>query len=193
MPGHDRETKDGKWFKKQIEELKKLHVRVGFQHGNESSGEPDPKTGKKPRPDIVDIAMWNELGTEHSPPRPFMRQSVDNHKDKISAMCKAQLQALARGETTAQEVLTGLGVMQKGLIQNEIREGGFVPNAPSTIWRKSKKALKTVKDADGNRVKTKGGKSIKRLVIVKRKDTPLIDTGRMRQSVNFVIKPKAGE
>ena len=169
MPGHDIETRNGKWFRKQIEELKKLQVRVGFQHGKESDGESGA--------DIADIALWNEMGTEHSPSRPFLRQSVENHKDQITAMCRAQLQSLAKGGATAQKVLSGIGATQKGIIQYEIREGNFEPNAPITI--------------EGGWMRRKGGKPF--YVKGKKSKRPLIDTGRMMQSVNFVIKPKGEE
>ena len=162
MAGHDRETRDGKWFFKQIEELKKLQARAGFQHGREKAWKRTGKGGKKiieAEADIADVAMWNELGTARSKPRPFLRQSVDNNTDQIKAMCSAQLNLLAKGTATAKDVLQALGALQVGLIQKTIRDGDFEPNRPSTIKRKGS-------------------------------DRPLIDTGRMRQSVHYVIEEK---
>ena len=153
MPGHDKVTPQGKEFFKQIEELRKLQVRVGFQHGEVASSD---------GADIADVAAWNELGTAHSPPRPFLRQSVENNESVIAAMCKQQLVAIIKGQATAQDALQALGVMQKALIQKTIKSGEFEPNAPSTIAKK-------------------------------KSNVPLIDTGRMRQSVNFVIKEKGAD
>ena len=166
MAGHDKITPEGKKFFKEIEALRKLQVRVGFQQGEAST-----ESGA----DIVDVAMWNELGTANSPARPFLRQSVDNNEARIIAMCKAQLQAIARGDTDAKGALQAIGAMQKGLIQDTIRNGSFAPNAPITVnggwmWRNGKAFY----------VKGKGS------------NKPLIDTGRMRQSVNFVIQEKGG-
>jgi len=127
LAGHDRITQQGKQFYRQINELKKMQVRVGFQRGYASS---------EGSADIVDIAAWNELGTAKVPSRPFLRQSTDKNRVRISAMCKAQLQAIARGEATAESALNAIGAMQVGLVQNEIRNGEFVPNAPSTIAKK---------------------------------------------------------
>ena len=152
MAGFDRLTPQGKRFFAEIDELKKLELRVGFQHGEENAGN---------GADMADVAMWNELGTANAPPRPFIRQSVDNNAGQINAMCKAQIQAIVRGEKTAKDALQALGVMQKGFVQATIRNGDFTPNAPSTIKKK-------------------------------KSDKPLIDTGRMRQSVNFVIQAKRG-
>lgn len=149
MP-RDRLTPEGKKFFEEIEKLKNLQVRVGYQQGEAQEDD---------GVDLLDVAMWNELGTSRAPSRPFMRKSVDENADKISAFLKAQLQKLARGETTAEQILKAVGVFQKGLVQAKIRDGDFVPNAPRTIRRKGS-------------------------------DKPLIDTGRMRQSVNFVITQK---
>lgn len=150
MTGHDKLTPEGKRFFKEIEQLKKLQVRVGYQQGDEQ---------EKDGADLCDIAMFNELGTSNTPSRPFMRDSVDKNEDKINNFCKTQMKLLSSGKTTTEQMLKSIGVFQKGLVQKEIRDGEFVPNAPSTIKRKGS-------------------------------DKPLIDTGTMRQSVNFVIKNK---
>ena len=153
VAGHDKITKEGKKFFAQLEELAKMQVRVGFQHGDDKD---DRGT------DIADIAMWNELGTSNGiPSRPFMRQSVDNNADTIKAMCKAQIQAVATGKSTAKQALQQIGVMQKGLVQSTIRDGDFEPNKPSTV-------------------KQKGS------------DRPLINTGRLRQSVSVTVAPRKG-
>lgn len=151
MAGHDNYTADGKRFLAEIEKLKHLQVRVGFQAG----------AAEEDGVDMTDIALWNEVGTATSPTRPFMRNSVDENPDKISAVCKDQMQKLCKGGT-AQGVLQTIGTFQKGLVQEKIVNGSFVPNAPSTIRRK-------------------------------KSDKPLIDSGTMRQSVNFVIKEKGSE
>lgn len=146
----DKLTPDGEKFYAEIEKLKKLQVRVGFQQG--TAQEEDGT-------DICDVAMWNELGTSSTPSRPFLAMSVDDNADKINAFLKGQLKLLAQGRTTAEGILKAIGVFQKGLIQEKIKSGDFEPNAPSTIAKKGS-------------------------------DKPLIDTGTMRQSVNFAVTKK---
>ena len=148
--GHDKLTPEGKKLFAEIEKLKKLQVRVGYQQGDEQ---------EEDGADLCDVAMFNELGTSNTPSRPFMRDSVDKHEDKINNFCKQQMKLLSTGKISTEEMLKSIGVFQKGLVQKEIRDGEFVPNAPSTIKRK-------------------------------KSDKPLIDTGTMRQSVNFVIRNK---
>lgn len=143
-------TAEGKKFEKMLKELGKLEVRIGIQQG-ETSDE---------GVDLVDIAMFNELGTVHIPSRPFLRDSVDAHTDQINAFLRSMSTEILKGGS-AENVLKKIGVFQKGLIQEEITKGDFAPNSEATIKRKGS-------------------------------DTPLIDTGRMRQSVNYVIKEKGG-
>lgn len=148
----DSITPEGKKFFAAIEKLKNLECRVGFQQGAATSED---------GVDYCDIAMFNELGTAGTPSRPFMRNSVDNNAEKISAFVKAKLQELVKGNKSADAILREIGLFQKDLIQESIKNGNFTPNAPSTIKKKGS-------------------------------DKPLIDTGRMRQSVDFVIQKKGG-
>lgn len=150
MGAEDRWTAEGKRFMEQIKELGELEVRVGFQRDGLADGGTE----------TMDIAMWNELGTEHMPSRPFMRDSVDKHIPEISRALDAQKDALLAG-ATAREILGTVGVFQKDLMQTEIEQGGFVPNAEATIRRKGS-------------------------------DKPLIDTGVMKNSVNFWVVKKGG-
>lgn len=146
----DRTTAEGKRFLAEVEKLKTLRVKIGFQQGKEQE---DDGT------DLCDIALWNELGTSSIPSRPFMRDAVDKHRDEIDKFLDQQFSLLAKGKTNAEMMMKSIGVFVKGLVQQEIVDGTFEPNAPSTIKRK-------------------------------KSDKPLIDTGKMRQSVNFVVVDK---
>ncbi len=157
-------TADGKKLKKMPEELGKLEVAVGIQEGEKY---PDGTS-------VLDVAMWNELGTETIPSRPFIRDSVDNHVGEIQELVKLTAEKLLKG-IPLEGALEGLGAFQAGLIQEEIRHGNFQKNAAITVhggWMKNKRS--------GKPVYVKGKKS----------DAPLIDTGRLRQSVHYVIREK---
>lgn len=142
-------TGEGRRFEQTLRELQDQEVRIGFQHG-EAAGEDGT--------DVCDIAMWNELGTERIPSRPFLRKSVDENQAEISEFLQAQKEGILRGDS-ARQILNRIGIFQKDLIQEKITEGSYAPNAAATIRRKGS-------------------------------DKPLIDTGRMRQSVNYVIRRK---
>ena len=165
----DKLTPQGKKFFEELQKLGKLQAQVGFTaeksgHGknNESVSANDYDDG----PTIAEVAAWNEFGTKHIPERPFLRQSVDKNISTIKAMCAAQLKEMADGKADADKAIRAIGALQVGLIQYEIIEGDFVDNSLSTK-------------------KIKGGS-------VTAQTTPLIDTGRMRQSVHYVIKPREG-
>ena len=146
-------TPEGKAFAQALDEIASKKIKVGFLEGEtEQDGT-----------SIADIAAWNELGTEDGriPSRPFMRQSVENHRPEINRHILAEGNKLAAG-ASAKEVLSGIGDFFVRNLQKEIRNGDFVPNAPSTVAAKGS-------------------------------DRPLIDTGRMRQSVHFQIDEKDGD
>ena len=150
----DRLTPEGRRFMQQLDQLAKLEVKVGYQGGKNYHEE----DGKKV--DVLDIAMWNELGTVNTPSRPFIRDAVDKNQALINRFLAEQKNALIRRES-AQQVYSQIGVFMKGLIQDQIVSGSFIPNTPSTIAKKGS-------------------------------SKPLIDTGLMRQSVNFEVKRKGG-
>lgn len=143
-------TPEGKKYFAELKKLAELEVRVGWQAGEEI----DEESGA----DMTQIAAFNELGSSDTPARPFMKQSFENHESELQAACNVVNNTIANGGT-AEQALNKLGVFCKGLVQQEIVDGGFAPNAPSTIRRKGS-------------------------------DTPLIDSGAMRQSVNFVVKKR---
>ena len=145
----DRLTPEGQRFFRELAELKELEVRVGFQRG-----EAQEEDGT----DICDVAAYNELGTDHIPARPFIRQSVDDNESKIKSFLKAQVKDFGKGKS-AEQMLKEIGIFQKDLMQDKITSGSFAPNADSTIKKKGS-------------------------------SKPLVDTGRMRQSVKYVIQKK---
>lgn len=123
----DTTTPEGKKLKKLINELVSKEVRVGFQagQGNEENGA-----------DIIDVAAYNEFGTVDIPSRPFLKRSFDGNEELIiSFMAQEGAKTIKKGQAAAQ-TLRKIGLFQTGLIQKEITEGNFAPNAPSTVRRK---------------------------------------------------------
>lgn len=149
MAGYDRLTPEGERFLRELNKLAEQEVFVGYQHGEamEENGA-----------DLMEVAAYNEFGTSTIPSRPFLRNAYDNNADEINAMNEQQARGIMEGKS-AEDCLKDMGAYGVSLVQKEIRDGDFVPNAPDTIRRKGS-------------------------------DRPLIDTGRMRQSVHYVIRPK---
>lgn len=143
-------TPAGKRYFAELKKLAESEIQVGFQ------SDQTYEDGTS----LAEIAAINELGSSDTPARPFMRQSFENHEAELQAACDRANAILSNGGT-AEQALNQLGVFCRGLVQEEIVEGGFAPNAESTIKKKGS-------------------------------EQPLIDTGYMRQSVNYVVKRRGG-
>lgn len=150
MAGSDKITPAGEKLLKNLNKMKKLQVRVGVQGGKkykEKSRDGKEKEGA----DLVDIAIWNELGTDRIPARPFLGQTVDQHGAEIQKAAAQLVQKICKGQLDAQSALDNLGVLMVGYVQNQISDGDFVPNAPSTIRLKgSERPLINTKQLRGS-------------------------------------------
>lgn len=119
-------TGEGKKYMAALKQLQQVEIHVGFQSGE------SPYEGGA---DLVDIAAFNEYGTSDIPARPFMRQSWENHEEDLKRVCQQANNIIARGGSV-EEACRVIGVAGVGLIQQEIVDGSFEPNAPSTIAKK---------------------------------------------------------
>lgn len=130
MAGYDKLTPEGKKFYAELDKLKQNEVFIGYQSGHDKHTDEEGNTV-----DMAQIAMFNELGTSTSPPRPFLRMTVDENQQKINAMCEQQAKNIAKGGT-AEKSLKELGAFGVSLVQEKIGNGSFTPNAPSTVKAK---------------------------------------------------------
>lgn len=150
MAKNDKLTAEGKRFFRELKKLSEKQVRVGVQGGKrhkEKSRDGKEKEGA----DLVDIAIWNELGTDRIPARPFLGQTVDQHGAEIQKAAAQLVQKICKGQLDAQSALNNLGVLMVGYVQNQISDGDFIPNAPSTIRLKgSERPLINTKQLRGS-------------------------------------------
>lgn len=92
------------------------------------------------------------------PERPFMRQTFDKKKTEIKEFIGSEYKKILEGKG---QVITGLkkiGLKYKGFIQQEISSGNFEKNSALTLELK------------------------------KPKTKPLINTGRLRGSINYELE-----
>lgn len=118
-------TPEGRKFMKSLQELGDMEVFVGLQS--------DQKYEDGTR--MVDVAAYNEFGTSTIPARPFFKQSYENHRSELQKVCSQAAKSVINGGP-ASKALDMIGSFTTGLVQEEIVNGNFVPNAPSTIKRK---------------------------------------------------------
>lgn len=140
-------TAEGRKYFMQLDKLENYEVWVGF---------PDSSVTYEDDTSVVEIATYNEYGTSDIPSRPFMTQSFENKEYEIKKVCEDANASISNGGS-ADSAFNKIGETCKEIIQNEIENGSFEPNADSTILKKGF-------------------------------DQPLIDTGTMKDSVDFVVK-----
>lgn len=114
-------------LEKLTKEMSDKCVEIGF---NEQSGSYENGIT------MAQVAAWNEFGTERSPSRPFMRQTIKDYQDDIMKFTTESLRSAAESHGDVKTVLNQVGSYTKGKMQKEIRDGEWTPNAPSTIARK---------------------------------------------------------
>lgn len=156
------------------------HVDVGFM-GEKTYIKQEGGGGTEVPPSIVDVAVFNEFGTHAqvtdamrgwfkgqgvklapetteivSPERPFIRQAVDQNRDKIIDFIDSQLEDVLSFEIDTPTALKRIGQFVKNLIQQQFTKGDFAPLSDFTVNRKGS---------------TK----------------PLLNTGRLRQSVAYRV------
>jgi hypothetical protein len=139
-------------FIKRIEELERpSSVKVGVfgEKANASAG--DGVT-------VGEVAVYNEFGTQHIPPRPFVSGWIDENQSALNRMLDGMAREilLGRGDST-EESLKRLGEHVKNGIIARIQAGISPSNAESTVMRKGH-------------------------------NLPLVDTGRLKDSIDYEVE-----
>lgn len=116
----------GKKFMAELEWLGNRDIYVGYIKGEHSY--PDGT-------DVADVAIYNEFGTSRIPARPFLEQTFRKHKDEYIQSAEEVYGAFVKRKDFKSE-LKKFGEKCKQDVRDEIDEGDFTPNAPSTIARK---------------------------------------------------------
>ena len=102
---------------------------------------------------LASLAVVLEFGNERIPSRPFLRQTIAENQEKYTAL----FVKLFESGVSIDQIYEQIALIAQGDVQQNIVNGNWTANAPSTIKRK---------------------KSSK----------PLIDTGKLRQSVKGIVK-----
>lgn len=131
MAGSDKITPAGEKLIKDLKNLKKLQVRAGVREGKKHKDKL-PDGTEKEGADLVDIAIWNELGTGTIPSRPFLAQTADQHGEEIQQIAEELVQKVCKGQMDARTAFQNIGDAMVGYVQDQFITGEFEPNAPST-------------------------------------------------------------
>lgn len=84
------------------------------------------------------VAAVNEFGSSDGriPERSFLRAGIRRGRPVFRRLNESSLKAIVSGTMSEQVALGRLGLAAVAAIQNEIVNGSFEPNAPSTVARK---------------------------------------------------------
>lgn len=107
---------------------------------------------------VVDYAAYNEFGTSRIPARPFMQKTADDNKETMTKFTEFMVGRMLDGKLTDTTLLHNLGMKYQSMIQKTIRD--------AVNW------------AQPNANST---------IAMKGSTSPLIDTGRMVQSVRYEV------
>ena len=104
--------------------------------------------GDNPKTTILEYAVYNEFGTKHIPPRPFMRNAIESNSQAISNYIEARVNDILEGQITGRKALMQIGEYIRGLIIQSI--------ATATNWAEplSPKTLKAKLKEGSNNDKT---------------------------------------
>jgi hypothetical protein len=160
-------TDTDRGWKKLLTDLAKLRgasVAVGFPEDEHREGEAS----------VAEVAAYHEygVGAMH---RPFLAPTIDEGREELSKFASQQAQGLLTGQLSPTMILGRIGEKAKQMVQKTLRDKRpeWAPLTEETKRRKARKgALRRDIAAefmagDGN---------------------PLIDTGQMINSVQWVIK-----
>lgn len=85
---------------------------------------------------VLQVAIWNEFGTERIEARSFIRGWFDENEANLRRELVTLLQLVVAGQRTKEQVLEMLGMRAVGQIQARIAAGISPPNKPSTVAAK---------------------------------------------------------
>lgn len=119
-------------FLRIITEQGKNEVAVGFPRGKAGVGNAHYESGAS----ILQVAMWNNFGTEHIPPRPFMYNANKDIQVMWMELCKKSQRRINKGEISPRTVMLAAGLKAEAILRMEITTLNYPPNSPTTILRK---------------------------------------------------------
>jgi hypothetical protein len=172
---------------KGLAEMKDSEVTVGLQAGDKT------KDGKH---DVAWVAGIQEFGLpeRNIPARPFMRDTCDEKELSWRRTANTQVGRFVDGKIEITEVLNKLGEKVQKDVQRKIVDGPFVPNAPYTVFKKLSKSrhgiLRAAARYIGDGQSKNMGKRMNKITGLEGATTPLVDTGRMRQSIRYVVRKR---
>lgn len=144
---------------------------------------------------VAYIAAIQEFGYPEGsiPSRPFFRNAIKANEEKWQAASSKLMLSVIEGKLSKEQALEQLGQLIKGDIQESIIDGSYAPLSNLTLLLRQHS--KSGKEVTGKTV----GSASRALAFLPSEgvaeslgvsDKPLIDTGHMMRSVDYVVEKK---
>jgi hypothetical protein len=184
-----RSTDNSKAISAAIRKLADRRVMVGVPAATAmrqaQPGQPAPKINN------AELAYIHDHGAPevNIPARPFLAPGIASVSDKIAAgLQKAGRAALAGDAAAVDRQLNRVGLMAQAAVRAKITDGPFVPLAPATILARLRRGRPGQLDPS---IYGRGA------IASDEHDAatgmrPLIDTGALRNAINYVIRTVKG-
>lgn len=150
-------------------------------------GVPSDQTNRDDGLTNASLAYIHDNGApeENIPPRPFMRPGIEAAMPQIRRrMAKMARTAVSEAADSMAAQATAIGLTAKLAIQNKINEGIPPPLAESTLRQRAAKGRKGAQEE----LKARREGEAPGTTLAK----PLIDTGQLRNSINYVLRSRKG-
>lgn len=117
---------------KYVRDTSRLNGR-GVKVGIQADAGRDPESGV----DLLDIAIFNEFGTETIPARPFVRDFFEKNRKVLATAMDRQAEAVSGGANPSQAMDT-LGLFVEKHQRRHVQQSPSwaAPNAPATVKKK---------------------------------------------------------
>lgn len=168
---------------KDLQQLARVEILVGFPEDTTA------RTEDSIPQDITNASLAyihdNGAPEQNIPARPFMLPGIEAAKEKVTDRLGQTLRAVSqnKGVAVIEKGLTQTGLLAKLSIQNVINAGVPPPLADATLRNRARKGRKGA----AKELESRGQGNVPGMADAK----PLIDTGQLRNAVNYVIRDRS--
>lgn len=169
-------------FKKSLSRMTAKQILAGFpreeDQREDAEGNPEPITNA-----ALGYIHNTGMPEQNIPARPFMVEGIESKREPITnGLREAAIAALDGESDRVDAALNAVGLIAKNGIQSKINDGPFEPLSESTLKARARRGRKGAQEELDRREagEDPGVESAR----------PLVDTGQLRNAVNYAIRNK---
>ena len=170
-----------------VRHLLKSHVVVGIP---DTAAERKPEDGGKGTPPsnaTIGYAMEFGLPDKNVPARPFLIPGTESVKNEVAMrLAKAGEAALTGDPAAVERGLEAVGIVAADAVRRRITDGPFAPLSQRTIEARAARGRKGARQF----LKLQGEGTPDAVLHDARLVVPLIDSGQLRRSVQYLVRNK---